>query len=261
MTAGGLYLYAVVPGTVDAAALGAGIDGQALRLVPGDGVAAVVHRHDGPPYAGTDEEVRRRVLEHDAVVERLWAPHRPLLPMTFDVIVAGTEAEAPEARVERWLTGTRSAIEERLHAVEGRVELRADVTLAAGPAAKDDPDVLRVDEEMRAASPGVQRLLRKRLQRLEQQVAERLAARLYPEVRARLAARSADLVEHDRATPAAGEVLVLSAALLVAEDSTQEIGEALAAIAAEQPAVRIRFLGPWPPYSFAALRPGAEPMP
>jgi hypothetical protein len=48
---------------------------------------------------------------------------------------------------------------------------------------------------------------------------------------------------------------VLSTALLVDEPAVEHVGRELAALTEEEPALKVRFLGPWPPYSFAALRP------
>jgi hypothetical protein len=84
-------------------------------------------------------------------------------------------------------------------------------------------------------------------------VTERLADALYAEVRERLARLSADIVENRRSSAEPGEVLVLSASLLADEDEVPAVGRTLGAIAAEQPAARVRFYGPWPPYSFADL--------
>jgi hypothetical protein len=255
VSTGGLYVYALTTGEVDDAVLGTGVDGLPLRVVRAGPVSAIVHDHEGGPFAGPEAEVRRRVLEHDAVVERVWAARRAVLPMTFDVIVEGREQDGAEARLERWLRAAADDIDERLHAVRGAVELRVDVTLDQHAAAAGDPEVTAVREELERATPGIQRLLRKRLARLERDVAERLADELYPEVRARLARLSVDLVENRRAPAGEGETVVLSAALLAPEHATTRLGEELAALDAEQEAVRVRFLGPWPPYSFAALRP------
>ncbi|MGV9915200.1 GvpL/GvpF family gas vesicle protein [Streptomyces tendae] len=47
------------------------------------------------------------------------------------------------------------------------------------------------------------------------------------------------------------ETHVLSAALLVRHEDVDAVGTVLSQTRAEQPACRVRFLGPWPPYSFA----------
>lgn len=256
----GLYVYGVLAADSPAtrAPLGSGIDGAPLTLVSAGDVAAVAHRHPGAPYGDEDGEVRRRVLEHNAVVDRLWQADRAILPMTFDVIVAGTAEASAERRLEGWLRSSADAIRGGLRAVEGRAELHVDLALDAGAAADRDSDVQALRSRIALERPGVARLLRKRLEGLERDAADRAADAIYPQVRARLARWSADLVENLRAKPGEGQVLVLSAALLVRESEVERVGDELAALAEGWPALRIRFLGPWPPYSFARLRPAAR---
>jgi len=250
----GLYVYALIRSGVDPRSLGTGIDGAALLPVEGGAVTAVVHEHAGPPY-GDDETLRRRVLQHNDVVDRLWARDHALLPMTFDVIVTGSGGETARQRLEAWLRSVEGAAVEGLDRVDGRVELRVDLALDRHDGAASDPGVQALRQRIRGEQPGIARLLRKRLDGLERDAADALADRAYPEFRARLARSSTDVVENPRATAEDGEVLVLSAALLVDEGSIDEVGRELAALQAEEPALRVRFLGPWPPYSFATLRP------
>src|SRR5699024_7898660 len=100
---------------------------------------------------------------------------------------------------------------------------------------------------------GVQRLLRKRLEHRERELADALADDLYPGYRRRLATLAEDLVENRAGRAGAGQVPVASFSVLVPSEQTDAIGLALAEIREEQPAAHIRFLGPWPPYSFAEM--------
>lgn len=252
----GLYVYALIRSGVDPGSLGTGIDDAPLLPVSGEAVTAVVHEHRGPPY-GDDEALARRVLQHNDVVDRLWARDRAVLPMTFDVIVTGSGAETPRDRLASWLRSVEESAVAGLDRVGGRVELRVDLAFDRRAAAASDPEVQALLRRIGGEQPGIARLLQKRLAGLERDAADARADRAYPELRARLARCSTDLVENPRATAEEGEVLVLSAALLVDEGSVDEVGRELAALQDEEPALRVRFLGPWPPYSFAALRPTA----
>src|SRR4051812_4379156 len=151
----GLYVYALTRVDSAAPAPGSGIDGAALLSVPVGGVAAVVHRHDAPPYGGSDDALRGRVLQHNEVVERLWDRDHAVLPMTFDVIVAGTAEEPAEARLESWLTTVEDAARRALDHVDGRVELRVDLTLDQREGSAADPDVQALRERIAGAQPGV----------------------------------------------------------------------------------------------------------
>lgn len=254
----GLYVYALIRSGVDPASLGTGIDDVALLPVPVGAVTAVVHEHPGPPY-GDDESLARRVLQHNDVVDRLWTRDSAVLPMTFDVIVTGSGAETARDRLEAWLRSIEEAAVAGLGRVGGRVELRVDLALDRREAAASDPEVQALRQRIGREQPGIARLLQKRLAGLERDAADARADRAYPELRARLARCSTDLVENPRATAEDGEVLVLSAALLVDDGSVDEVGRELAVLQDEEPALRVRFLGPWPPYSFASLRPVGGP--
>jgi hypothetical protein len=256
----GLYVYAVVPGSLPGLALGTGIDEVPLKLVTvGDGPAAVVHEHRWAPYSGADDDVQRWILEHSNVVERCWEQAGTVLPMSFNVIVAPGDGISASDRLTQWLETSGPALTGRLDALRERVELRVEISLEQHLAAGDDPEVAALREEMQHRPAGVQRLLRKRLDSMERGIAERLADRLYPQYRRRLAALSEDLAENRHSHQPPESVSVLNIALLVPVHAVRTIGRELTAIAEEQHAAQIRFLGPWPPYSFAdvpELNPG-----
>jgi hypothetical protein len=239
--------------------LGSGIDGAPLRSVQVGEVAAIVHDHAGEPYGGTEDQVRRYALEHAQVVDRLWQETHAVLPMSFDVIVASAPERGAEERLAAWLSDSSRAMLKRLDAVRGRAELRVDIGLDPAAAAREDDGLRALQDEAGGASPGVARLLRKRIARREHEIAEARADDLYPEVRRRLAGVSADILENPRGTAEPGEVLVLSASLLVDAGAVAVVGTELRAMSEREPALRLRFYGPWPPYSFADLpAPGAD---
>jgi hypothetical protein len=250
--AGGLYVYAVVPGALDADGLGTGIDGAALELVRApEGVAAVVHHHSAPPYSGDDEDAQRRVLEHGDVVERCWAKGHTVLPMGFKVIVVPGDGETAEQRLSAWLSSSATVLAERLTTLAGLVELRVEISLDEVAAAERNEEVRKLEAEIRDRPPGVQRLLQRRLAALRQGATEGIADRLYPEYRRRLAALSVDLAENVRGHAPAGCVTVLNVAVLTREEDIPRLGAELGDIEAHEPAARVTFLGPWPPFSFA----------
>jgi hypothetical protein len=246
----GLYVYAVVRGAPTEP--GTGIDGSALDVVTVEqGLSAVVHHHAGGPYTGADDDVRRWVVEHSDVVDRLWERGSTVLPMTFNVIIAGTEEEPSRGRLEVWLTEHATELQARLEQLEDRVELRVEIGLDQHEVGRNDPRADALRAELQDRPPGVQRLLRKRLERLERDLADSLADDLYQDYRRRLATVSQELTENRSAHTEPGVVAVLSVSLLVPRSEMESVGRELAAIQEEQKAVGIRYSGPWPPYSFA----------
>lgn len=252
MTADRLYLYGIV--TTAPADLGTGIDDMSLHAIAGpQDLAAVVHEHDGGPYQGADADVERWVVEHSAVVERVWRTGGTVLPASFNVIIAPTAQTTAQRRLQEWLEDHAEPLRARLAALTGRVELRVEIALDHHRAAEQHPDVVAARAELEDRPPGVQRLLRKRLDHLERDITEAVARDRDTDYRRRLEAISDELAENRRPRPDPGTALVLSVSLLVLADAVQDVGLVLTAVQDEEPAARIRFLGPWPPYSFADL--------
>ncbi|HEY4558842.1 MAG TPA: GvpL/GvpF family gas vesicle protein [Enteractinococcus sp.] len=254
MTPTGLYVYALVPAdTLTQADLPRGIDGAALDLVPAGQLAAIVHECETEPYQGPDSDVKRWVLEHSQVVDDAWQAAGTVLPMTFNVIVApATETEqTAQHRLGEWLTSSADTIRDHLEKLRNHVELRVDISLDEETVTASHPEVLELSKGLEDRPAGVQRLYRKRLEERTRQVAERIADQLYPQYRQRLVALAEDMVENSKPGRTPGMVTVLTASLLVHQDNVDAVGVALADIRDNQPGVQIRYLGPWPPYSFA----------
>ena len=250
--AAGLYLYAVARRAPED--LGTGIDGALVERVTAHGLTAVVHRHDAAPYSGADDDVRRWVVEHSEVVERLWQADA-VLPMSFNVIVAGTAEEPAGRRLGAWLGEHADRLHARLERLAGRGELQVEIGLDQHRAAAGDARVDELRADLDGRPPGVRRLLTKRLEQLEREVTGAIADGLHPSLRRRLAATAEEVTETRRVHPPPGVVPVLAVALLVPLDGVERVGHELARVRDEEPAARIRFVGPWPPYSFAELAP------
>jgi len=251
-----LYVYALLPDAPGEPAEGVtGLDGRPLRLLraPGTGLAALVH--DGPPepFEGADEKVRRWVVEQDRAVVAAWERTGAVLPMTFNVLVAPGEDATADERLRAWLAGRSEELAARLEELAGRAELRVELTVDREAATGDDERARALEAEMEGRSPGLRRMLVKRLENLRKEASERLADTLHADVRRRLAAVVEDIRDRTRAVRDPREAEVLSAALLVPAGEIETVGAVLADVQDSHPAVRVRFLGPWPPYSFTEL--------
>lgn len=253
MSASALYVYAVVPSGASLEVIEvAGIQGRAVRIVPGAGrIAAVVHEGDPIPYQGADEDVKRWVLEHSRVVEHVWEKAGSVLPVTFNVLVRPDAEKSAEARLRQWLDDEAPIMSELLERLRGHVELRVEITVDRAMAAAADAEVQDLRSELENKAAGLRRLLEKKLEQLERRAADARADRLYPEIRRRITVHAEELTEQRRARAPADTALVISAAVLVRGSAVEALGAELARIQEEEAALRIRFLGPWPPYSFA----------
>lgn len=257
-----LYVYALVPEDTELPPHVSGLDGRPLHLVtaPGTGLAALVHRSAPAPYQGPDDQVRQWVAEQDAALVAVWERMGTALPMTFNVLVPADPEASAEERVRDWLTGRAEVLRTMLDALGGRAEVRVEISVDREAVTEDDDEARAIQEEMAGRSPGLRRMLAKRLDRIRKEAADRLADTLHGAVRRRLAAVADDISERAGRGPGSGEVSVFAGALLVRHEDIDTVGALLADIQEEQPAARIRYLGPWPPYSFTELpgAPGAE---
>ncbi|MEU6889649.1 GvpL/GvpF family gas vesicle protein [Streptomyces viridosporus] len=253
-----LYVYALVPDRQGAADGVTGLDGRPLRLVgvPGTTVAALVHDATPAPFQGDDEQVRRWVAEQNRAVTAVWERTGSILPMTFNVLVADDAASgrSAERRLADWITEQEADITGQLEELAGRCELRVEITVDRTAAAAGDPEEGAREAGLDGRSPGMRRLLAKQREQQARNEAGRLADSLHAEIRQRLLSVAEDFRDRGPAHRTADETGVLSAALLVRHEDIDAVGTVLSEVRARQPAVRIRFLGPWPPYTFTDAR-------
>ncbi|WP_210603125.1 GvpL/GvpF family gas vesicle protein [Brevibacterium oceani] len=248
-----LYVYAIVAGDDYTPAV-TGIDGSALHMVGRDtGPRAVVHRHTRGPFDGPDDSVRRWVLEHSEVIDDAWQNSPALLPVSFNVIVRSdpeTEATATK-QLEQWLDDSAETLSRRLEELHDTSELRVELSLDGSLLEEVDAEVGDMRTEVENRPAGVRRLLEKRLEKTEKEIVDQAADRIYPEIRARIAAHCLDIEEHRSTSRESGLTPVIMASCLVRSTEITALGAELTALQKQQPALSIRFLGPWPPYSFA----------
>ncbi|WP_064744204.1 GvpL/GvpF family gas vesicle protein [Streptomyces sp. FxanaA7] len=260
-----LYVYALLRSDTTATCEVTGLDGCPTRLVhaPGTGIAALVHDAPATPYQGSDDQVRRWVRQQNEVVTTVWERTGSVLPMTFNVLVADESSDEPAPaggsaggrkaaeRLTEWIAERAAEIDEQLRTLADRCELRVEIALdrrALGATPAPHADAASTHR-----SAGMRRLLAKQEEQTARQTAERLADEVHAEVRGRLLALAEDLRDRGRTQQSPDETHVLSVALLTRQEDIDTVGGVLSELQARQPAVRIRFLGPWPPYSFTEL--------
>lgn len=257
-----LYVYAIVPAGEYQPGV-SGIDEATLHVVGADaGPRAVVHRHTAAPYDGPDEDVKRWILQHSDVVEDGWEGAGSVLPVSFNVIVRPDAETGATARqqLEAWLASAGEGLSRRLEELTGTSELRVEISLDRAAFVADSPEIGQLTREMADRPAGVRRLYEKRLEKTEKELTDRAADELYPSFRTRVAGHCLEIAEYRKPSREAGLVPVLTASCLVDQPGIRALGQELSAIREEQPAADIRFLGPWPPYSFANMSGNEQAM-
>ena len=222
-----LYVYAIADRSPRVS--GAGLSGEALEVVQGAHVAAVVGAMPAAP--AVDEAALRA---HDDVVRRVAAHLPALLPARFGSLAADAE------EVRRALDEAADAYRSGLDLVRGREQMTLRVldppggapVPEAAPAAPDagDPGTGTRYLAARALAggaggvPGLRRLL------------DALAGHV-----------AAESVERHATPP-----LRASVYHLIPRGTAEDYLAAVREASARHPEVRVVASGPWPPYAFAA---------
>lgn len=249
MSSTALYLYCIVPASDPLPALAASaLDGGPVHAVRHQELAALAHACPPEPYQGSEEQVRGWVAAHNAVIEEAWESADSVLPMSFDVIVAGDGGRSAEANLIGWLAEHYAALRGRLRALEGRAEVGVQVlwdleTLAGATAADATGPVLRARGHAFFAEQQRRRQLRDSRERKADDDCRRYLGDL---------AALADDVQVNKPRQVKKrqtQQMMLNLSLLLRRDSIPRLGDYLETVSKE-PAVEVRFTGPWPPYSF-----------
>lgn len=245
------YMYAVSRG-LRAADLEEvrGFDDQPLRLVPHEGLVAVVST---VPLSSFGEDALRRNLEdfdwlartarlHDSVVQAA-SVSAPTAPMRLATVFHSDDAI--RRRLGEWSTDLGRVLDRVAGCGEWSVKVLArpssDERLAGSP---DRP------------ASGAEYLRRKKaqnLQRLEVDARATEVAHLVHEQLKGGSRASRQLPAQDPRLSGHQGAMVLNAAYLVPDDAAADFAALVASLAEQHPEVSIDSRGPWPPYSFATL--------
>ena len=239
--AGNVYVYGVLAASDCGTVEDPGVQGSAVRCIAHDGLAALVSDLEGDSLA-VASEVRAHWSVLDAASQKA-----TVLPVRF-----GTVMEGDDAVRAQMLEPNAERIEPLLRELRGRVQL----TLKA------DYDEQRVLREVVNESPAIAGM-RERLRTVPEEASYYGRIRLGELVAGELARRR----EHDsalaleRLEPLAVRVhaeeprsaeAAFNLAFLVERDGIERFSSAVAGLGEEfGDRVRIRYLGPLPPYSFA----------
>jgi hypothetical protein len=264
----GRYLYCLVAADDDAVLDVEGIEGAEPRVVGTGGVAAVVHDRADPYDSDDPARVQRWLLAHQRVVDAATETFGTPLPLRFDTLLTGDDAT-----VRAWLADHSDHVGAELDRLAGHREYRVHVhwdTDAFETEVRETDDRLRELLAKRdAADPGegflVEKQADERLRELRRarrgELLDRLVELVGPvAVESELDDDPGSQFEADAGGDADGPpgAHVATLSVLAAQADEGRLGDRLDEFVAD-PALSVRFTGPWPPYSFApALGPGGE---
>jgi hypothetical protein len=254
------YLYCIVHSSSAASKedLGnIGIEKQAVYTIPYKDIAAVVHSCQPVPYDSKDRtQAEAWVLEHSYVIDQAMKIYESVLPFSFDVIL-----REGDSQIEQWLGRNYERLCERLDALRGRAEYTVqifyDYDCLKARILSSDQELNDMQKRIENESKGKAYLLSKKLdQTLKREVAAE-AGRLAEESLIQISEQADKFSVNDKPSWIAENLrhmkLLASYSCLVHKDKVDRLGEILDAVNSLQ-GFRVRFTGPWAPFSFADLQ-------
>jgi hypothetical protein len=236
-----VYVYGVLSASEAGLAAPAGVDGCAVRTISGDGLAALVS-----DLRGEQLSAAREVRAHWRVLEET-SRDTTILPVRF-----GTVMEGEQAVRDQLLERNSERLRALLRELEGRVQLSVkgdyddDALLREVVSGSRSIAALRERVSTMPAAAGYYDRIR-----LGEMVAADIGRRR--EVDAQTAIdRLQPLAVATRAEETSGTNQAFSLAFLVERDRLDGFGRAVCDLGEEMgQRIRIRYVGPQPPYSFA----------
>lgn len=233
-----------------------GIEKNAVFTIPYKDIAAVVHSCLPQAYGTKDRAIAEEwIVEHSYVIDQAMKRFGSVLPFSFDVILKGDDSV-----IIKWLEKNYPILHKDMENVEGKAEFGIQIYYnyddLAGRVLEDDAELKDIKSRIEKESKGRAYLLQKKFdQKLKSMVSQK-AAGLANRSLAEISSLADQMkIDDNRRKPDSYKDLSLLASLtcLVSDENVQRLGEALDEIN-HQKGFRVRFTGPWAPFSFVNCR-------
>jgi len=248
------YLYCVLPRIKRRDFGPVGIDGNRVYAITHNGLMALAHDCPPEPYQGDDESVKQWVIAHSDVVATAWREAGVVLPMAFDVIVAGDEHDSAQDKVLGWLRDEYENLQAKLQELEGKVEVGVQILWSPEQLiqeiGQENEEISRLKSEMQGKSRGAAYFDRQKLEKLLKEQLETTAAESFRSCYERIAQHAEQIqVEKPKRRQEPDWEMLMNLSVLVRKERIKALGTELGAIEGLF-GFKVRFTGPWPPYSF-----------
>jgi hypothetical protein len=235
-----VHLYGVTTASAPPQPALKGRQGTELRLVADESLAVIVSDVDAEAPAG-----RKDLLAHAHVLEA-YAEETTVVPMQFGIALPSDDVVR-----ERLLEHDRESLEQLVHTFEGLVQVTVQAFHHEEPALREilrrHPNLLAAREQMHAFPESVTQAQQMELGQAVASALEELEEEDRLMILDRLAPLSRAVAEND----AAGSHEIMHSAFLVSRGDRAAFDEAVARLRVEnEERMRIRYVGPQPPYSF-----------
>ncbi|HEY2436350.1 MAG TPA: GvpL/GvpF family gas vesicle protein [Solirubrobacteraceae bacterium] len=241
------YVYGIVEARAPAPD-GSGIGGSSVRLIPGEGAAALVSELDQPePAFG-----RKELLAHAHVLEGALSSGT-VLPMRFGIVMED-EDEVRQRLLNGYADELRAQLERFADKVEVNIRASYEEEVLMREVVEANPEIARLRESLQGKPEDATYYDRIKLGELVSKAVERTREADSARILEALSPVAADV---HVATPV-HERVALNAAFLVERRRLKEFDEVLEGFAGAQAGrLQFKYTGPLPPHSFVELLDGS----
>lgn len=221
-----------------------GLDGCEVYTIPYRDICAVVHACRPEPYKSDDRKtVEGWVVAHEGVVEKAMKLYGAVVPATFNTIIKGGDGQ-----VEEWLKKEYDRLKSLLEKLRGKEEYGIQIFLNKSSLKEElEKEIAGLGKELEG-KPGTAYFYK---QKVEKALKDRMEARvkaLFEEFYTAIRACVED-VHVGKVKELEGEIMIANFSVLVKKEGLEKLKKTLEDISGRK-GIRVRFTGPWPPYSF-----------
>jgi len=251
----GLYLYGIAPGTTPVHYRSSGIDGQDVWSIQYKDLMAIVHDCPARPYESTDKEVVKDwVLAHEKIIERVSGDCGIVMPFSFDTIIKPDGNKTAEEMLLHWMAEEYERLESTITKISGKKEYGVQIfyspSVMGERVASRNPAIKNLQEEMKHRGPGMEYMVRQKIEQELKTGMESEAASLVHDCYKKIKDACDDVkIEKIKKSVEKEEKMLMNCSCLVSDEDYRKLGDVLETIEKEY-GLSVRFTGPWPVYSF-----------
>lgn len=251
----GLYLYGIAAGTAPVHYGSSGIDGQDVYSIHYRDLMAIVHTCPARPYESTDKEVVKDwVLAHEKIIERVSGHCGTVMPFCFDTIIKPDGNKTAQEMLLHWMSEEYERLESRINKISGKKEYGVQIfyspSLMGERVASINPAIKNLQEEMKHRGPGMEYMVRQKMEQELKTGMESEAASLVHDCYKKIKDACHDVkIEKIKKSAEKEKKMLMNCSCLVSDENYIKLGDVLENIEKEY-GLSVRFTGPWPVYSF-----------
>ncbi|MCX6692848.1 MAG: GvpL/GvpF family gas vesicle protein [Methanoregula sp.] len=251
----GLYLYGIAAGATPVHYESSGIDGQDVYSIHYRELMAIVHDCPARPYESTDKEVVKDwVLAHEKIIEHISGDCGTVMPFSFDTIIKPDGNKTAQEMLLHWMSEEYERLENTIKKISGKKEYGVQIfyspSLMGERVASMNPAIKNLQEEMKHRGPGMEYMVRQKIEQELKAGMESEAATLVHDCYKKIKDACDDVkIEKIKKSAEKEKKMLMNCSCLVSDENYSTLGDVLETIEKEY-GLSVRFTGPWPVYSF-----------